>query len=386
MYESEILEILKENFKEEYVINKKYKLHILPRKSKRSQKTLVEIIMEFGFEEAKKIFKDRCITESKKGTLQSYIDKYGEIDGPTKYKEKNSKLSVGYSSLKSKGLTDDEIIKIKEKHSTKSTTSSLKYLIETFGEIDGTLKYEEIVNKKIKASKRCLPYYLNQGLTIEQAKMEIAEFQRRGRSFYKSKGYSDDKIEDIIKRQTFGFSKDYYIDKYGEIDGAKIYKYNCSKSSDVMYYIEKYGEIDGIIKYESVCASRSKVWDNSNSKIQLEFSKLLYESCDSIIKSKFLGAPIGGGIPRIFLPINNEVGIKFRIPDILIGKLIIEFDGDYWHSKPDVYHRDVLKDKLAYEMGYKTLRISENEFKMNSEITIRKCLNFIEEWRSNYVS
>lgn len=59
-----------------------------------------------------------------------------------------------------------------------------------------------------------------------------------------------------------------------------------------------------------------------------------------------------------------------RYDYILNDKILIEFDGDYWHSLLRNIKRDKEKDKIAIRNGYKIFRIKESESK-NIEILIK---------------
>jgi very-short-patch-repair endonuclease len=51
----------------------------------------------------------------------------------------------------------------------------------------------------------------------------------------------------------------------------------------------------------------------------------------------------------------------FYLPAI---NLLVEADGEYWHRKSlEVWNRDVLKGRLAEEMGYRVLRISDKDWR-----------------------
>lgn len=49
------------------------------------------------------------------------------------------------------------------------------------------------------------------------------------------------------------------------------------------------------------------------------------------------------------------------VPDFVIGQTIIEVDGDYWHNLPRVIERDIRKNILYQNEGYKIIRIWEHE-------------------------
>lgn len=62
----------------------------------------------------------------------------------------------------------------------------------------------------------------------------------------------------------------------------------------------------------------------------------------------------------------NEIKKQFRLENkiydyILLDKILIEFDGDYWHSLPKNKYNDNLKNDIAIKNGYYLIRIKENE-------------------------
>jgi very-short-patch-repair endonuclease len=54
--------------------------------------------------------------------------------------------------------------------------------------------------------------------------------------------------------------------------------------------------------------------------------------------------------------VNNKFLVDFYIPSL---NMIIECDGDYWHSRPEVVKRDNAKNAYIPKCGYHLLRISE---------------------------
>jgi len=61
--------------------------------------------------------------------------------------------------------------------------------------------------------------------------------------------------------------------------------------------------------------------------------------------------PIGKYIVDIYIPSEN---------------LVIECDGDYWHSLPQAIKRDKEKNKYLQGLGYKIARIAEHNIKCNT--------------------
>lgn len=85
------------------------------------------------------------------------------------------------------------------------------------------------------------------------------------------------------------------------------------------------------------------------------------------------------GLNRLELKGNqilNELGIKYEnqvlmfkkfIVDVLIekSKLIIQWDGEYWHTKPKRKKLDESQDLYLSKCGYKVLRITDKQIKEN---------------------
>jgi very-short-patch-repair endonuclease len=52
--------------------------------------------------------------------------------------------------------------------------------------------------------------------------------------------------------------------------------------------------------------------------------------------------------------------------DFLIGKIVLEADGDYWHSRTKA--RDNRRDAYFQSLGYDVVRISEKEIKTSPDL------------------
>lgn len=64
---------------------------------------------------------------------------------------------------------------------------------------------------------------------------------------------------------------------------------------------------------------------------------------------------------------------------LLFDKLIIEFDGEYWHSLDKNIKNDIEKNKLAIDNGYSIFRVSDKKAKdPNVIIKIKKIINEIQ--------
>ena len=61
--------------------------------------------------------------------------------------------------------------------------------------------------------------------------------------------------------------------------------------------------------------------------------------------------------------INGKFLVDAYIPSL---NLVIEADGDYWHSLPKIVNKDKAENAYLTECGYNLLRLSETEIKNGS--------------------
>lgn len=84
----------------------------------------------------------------------------------------------------------------------------------------------------------------------------------------------------------------------------------------------------------------------------------------SAAESKFGDALEGAGL-------SPERQVRFGVwtVDFLFDEagLVVEYDGDYWHSLPRVKRIDAKKDAYFAEAGYRLVRIRESDFKRSPE-------------------
>ena len=80
-------------------------------------------------------------------------------------------------------------------------------------------------------------------------------------------------------------------------------------------------------------------------------------------------------------------------PDFIMGKKIIEFNGDYWHKNPKIYSEsdEGVKDKWEYDrnrlselksLGYDVLVVWEMDYRNNPNDVIANCLNHLQLLRN----
>jgi len=64
---------------------------------------------------------------------------------------------------------------------------------------------------------------------------------------------------------------------------------------------------------------------------------------------------------------------------LLSNKIIIQCDGDYWHSKKVNKGKDIAQDTILYFKGYKVFRFTETEIKKSAKKCIDKISHFISK-------
>jgi len=83
----------------------------------------------------------------------------------------------------------------------------------------------------------------------------------------------------------------------------------------------------------------------SNTDIEILVEKMLIENKIAFLKQ---------------VPIKGIALVDFYLPQ---SKTIIECDGDYWHSKPEVQEKDEKKNKLFTDFGYRVIRLKGSVIK-----------------------
>jgi len=182
--------------------------------------------------------------------------------------------------------------------------------------------------------------------------------------------------------------------KTGKVVACK----NCGKET----YIPRYrikdvnfcstkcaNEYQGKNKVKFICKICGKKFGLSKSKV--EQSNPIYCNWGCRIKDKehiFKNAIKGNvaqqnkkGLNKLELAgqkILKEIGIEFQeqvlmfnkfLVDVLIPSknVIIQWDGEYWHTKPKRVLLDKSQDSYLKQCGYKVLRITDKEIKNNTK-------------------
>lgn len=319
-----------------------------------------------------------------KTSLKGFQDRYGEEDGLKRYTEMTNKSSY---------------------------SRSLQGHIDKYGEEDGKRIYES--KRHSNSIGHTLGGYINKYGEEEGTKI----WNKRRKAISDSRS-----LESLIKR-------------HGEEKGKKMHEFICSqltRNTSLKGMIDKYGEEEGTRRYQLMKLHKKLLWTDPDYCISLYGDDSKYRHLHSTainnlsrVKyysdiSKKLFDSIIERIQVMFNDISEDVfyaerewkifntwkvgDSKFlRSPDFLIKskKIILEFNGDYWHKRPkcpefmlsdiDLNMEDSIRsdlDKLqSYRrLGYKVFYIHEYEYRENPDIVIEECIKFItnESFRNEY--
>jgi hypothetical protein len=214
---------------------------------------------------------------------------------------------------------------------------------------------EQIEQSKKKAKQnytsiRTLQYWLNKGFSEADAKIELGKHQSRNLEFF--------------------------IKKYGEVIGKEKWNNKVNSWQNTMLEKPDSEKIEINLKRAYKNGSVSK----GETALMNDLKSLLNDS-DNVKSQLILHIP------------NSSNFFKY---DIVYKDKIIEYNGDIWHANPvlfdsddipkfpkntrtakEIWEKDLKKEKIALDEGYKVLVIWESDYHNNKNLVIQKCLNFL---------
>jgi len=310
----------------------------------------------------------------------------------------------------------------------------INYFLERGWDKDNAIIELERRNKELKQRNRlCIEYWVNKGLTIEEAEVEISKQQKESSKHVKTyygkskkmlieKGYSQEEINRICLTPT---KTEFWVNKgYSECEANDIIRenqINAAKQvdfekrllpSNIQYWVEKgfnylqakekvterqttfsldicvqkYGEEDGLKRFNERQIKWLTNYKRTNfSKISQTLFWGILESEPTIKNNNIFFATFNDGF-KDDSGKNNEYRLSLLngviLPDFidLAKRKIIEFDGTYYHRlTPENSLREEKRDKMILESGYEVLHVSELEYKNNKQEIINKCIAFINK-------
>jgi hypothetical protein len=349
-------------------------------------------------------------------TLEWYIDKHGEEEGLKRYNEKNKRVGERSVNRNTKSgfierYGEEEGERRYTEFLLKSKHTKEKYM-EIYGTVEGEKKWAKYVYNKKITSRRSIEYWLKvfDG-DYELANESLIMSQSRGEKFYvdkfgetiglqkweNRKNDQSHKISQLMtikeNRNKHILSEDNFILKYGiELGKEKWKQYLKNRKNFRTTYeefINKHGEDIGNQKWKEHIY---KIVHKSSyvSKVSQELFDSLHEALE--LKDDVYYGSLN---KEYFLYDENNKKINyydFTMTDI---KLIIEFNGDFWHANPHIYSEDFYhpilkktaaeiwemqeyKNNLAKCCGYDIIEVWESDYRKDKICVINDCLNKIK--------
>lgn len=197
------------------------------------------------------------------------------------------------------------------------------------------------------------------------------------------------RYNDYIEKQRYsGCALEYFKKNYGNEEGTKKYlEINKSKAQTLEAFINRYGNYDGPKKYDEYKHKTSGMFI---SKISQE----LFDSIISIIGNN--GHTYYGSLNKEFFLYNKKENVSYFYDYVdTIRKKVIEFNGIKFHAKSqndenfhnpfsnisskEIYDKDMKKKELIESKGYSFLYIWEDEYRVNKNKEIDKCISFLKD-------
>lgn len=289
-------------------------------------------------------------------------------------------------NILSEGL--DWLLGIDTSERRKSNVVTLSRMIERYGDIEGSKKYEEYRTKQsVKNTfefKRDLygwsqedfkQYNKSRSVTLENCIRRHGETE--GRTVFNT----------YCEKQAYaGVSLEYFQERYGkELGEAEYNRINALKANTLENYVNRYGWEDGPRLFKEYVESRPTIFF---SKLGLEFCEIVSTMIDD--ECRFGESEFG---------IYDKVMGRYYKYDFCIPnkRKIIEFNGDYWHADPnrygpndligrgekrrasEIWESDEQKLACARTEGYDILVVWESEFLNDRERTLIKCVEFLKK-------
>jgi hypothetical protein len=232
------------------------------------------------------------------------------------------------------------------------------------------------------ASIYTVKYWMNRkGFTLEEAKAKISEMQKKN---------SAKRIETVNIRETSHFCEEYWIKRGLSLSDAKaeISKVQAKLSARSSKFLghtrtpEGKKRISDSMKKKISLVGKA-TWAmhfgefDGRSKVEVEF----YDCIKSTINSS-----VAANVP-----------IGDFIVDVIAGKKVVEFYGDFWHANPlkykpdhelkshygdirvvsDVWERDRKRIQYLVDSGYEVMIVWEMDWHKNREDCLNKLRSYL---------
>lgn len=236
-------------------------------------------------------------------------------------------------------------------------------IIKNEQKINNSKRSKESFSKLKYTSKLSRLYWINKGYSKDETDEILKNLQGRGRNFYLKQGLDEKVITDKLKKRNIKWQKSL------QNSIKKDPSINKRKGKTYQQLVELYGsgKADEIVKSRVYRGGAvSNVGKNCCVDIinclKLDESECLFGSNELIIKHQN----------------------SFYKYDFNYRKIIVEFNGDFWHMNPKIYSEDDInplsgkvakniwkfddhKKSIVEKMGYRVIVIWESDWITNKE-------------------
>lgn len=144
------------------------------------------------------------------------------------------------------------------------------------------------------------------------------------------------------------------------------------------WFKEKYGE-DGEYRYnkhyQKIFDARSnEPYSKISQELFWELSKLLDDECFFAEKNKEKHINLNSIDKKVY---GDDKKVRINL-DFVYKNKVIEFNGNYWHSKKESREIDLKRKYIIESKGFDLLFVWENDFKENRNAVLERCLRFLQ--------
>lgn len=331
--------------------------------------TLYLYTLKFGKEQGLAKYKNKCVASTI--TQDLYIKKYGQDLGKKLYHDAYKVRGLPFF-IKKYGQIQGNKRYLAFCQRNKGNKSKQR-MIQLYGEKQGIKRYNQILN-----------HDLNQG-TLQYCQNKFGLIQ--GQKFFNYK----------MQRLHFGSSLAGFIQKYGQEQGiiqCRKAKANCT----IDRFVQKYGQQEGRIKFNQYL---EKLQNTKFFRVSAASIQFFYPIYLSLLDIGFKDDDIYfGGVENKKQYKISYYNQKYKRNSnyfydftILSKRIIIEYNGSYYHPKNDnklqiqqwnannkddgnlILQRDIDKKNKALENNFSYLIIWDDQQKLQN---IKKIINFLK--------
>lgn len=207
------------------------------------------------------------------------------------------------------------------------------------------------------------------------------------------------KITKAKNKHNENTSIEYYLNKGLDYERAKAALTERQTTNSLKRYIKIYGQKEGEKRY----AERNAKWQNTlKNKPPEERARINSLKCSKGYSVSKAETELFETLHKVFGNIQKALAIayddskKYYVYDIALNDKIIEYNGDFWHANPNVYDetfynkvskmsskeiwkKELHKEKVAINNGYKILKVWESDYKQNKEKVVAECISFLTQ-------